>query len=115
MQKLKDANVAVYPVDAAGTKGPWSRREPMRVIAEQTGGIAYYQRNDIDVAIREAMDDGRVSYTLGFYESGALGSQNTARFCTTPLVWYENRFSAAPFPIIRFAAYSPTAGPCLKP
>jgi VWFA-related protein len=69
LQKLKDANVGVYPVDAAGVKGPWSRREPMRVIAEQTGGIAYFGRNDLYVAIREAIDDGRISYTLGFYAS----------------------------------------------
>src|ERR1035441_6631543 len=39
-------------------------------IAALTGGVASYLRNDIDVAIREAIDDGRVSYTLGFYPSG---------------------------------------------
>jgi hypothetical protein len=39
-------------------------------IAALTGGVAYYLRNDLDVAIREAMDDGRVSYTLGFYPFG---------------------------------------------
>jgi VWFA-related protein len=67
LQKLKDANVAIYPVDAAGAKGPPERRDPMRAIAAQTGGVAYFGRNDLDSAIREAMDDGRVSYTLGFY------------------------------------------------
>jgi hypothetical protein len=39
----------------------------MDMIAAATGGVAYYKRNDIQVAMREAIDDGRVSYTLGFY------------------------------------------------
>jgi len=42
-------------------------------IAALTGGVASYLRNDIHVAIREAIDDGRVSYTLGFYPSGTTG------------------------------------------
>jgi hypothetical protein len=70
LQKLKHANVAVYPVDAAGAKGPLERRDPMRAIAAQTGGVAYFGRNDLDIAIREAMEDGRVSYTLGLYPNG---------------------------------------------
>ena len=41
----------------------------MRSVAAATGGIAYYCRHDLDVALREAMDDARVSYTLGFYQS----------------------------------------------
>jgi hypothetical protein len=41
----------------------------MRAIAEQTGGAAFHNRNDIATAIGEALDDGRVSYTLGFYRS----------------------------------------------
>src|SRR5678815_3732603 len=39
-------------------------------IAAQTGGRAFYSRNDLDIAMREAMDDGRISYTLGFYQPG---------------------------------------------
>jgi VWFA-related protein len=72
IQKLNDASVSVYPVDVAGVCRVCPPRPTvrMREIAEQTGGVAYYSRNDIDVALREAMDDGRVSYTLGFYASG---------------------------------------------
>jgi VWFA-related protein len=73
LQKLNDAGVSIYPVDIDGV--PCSRCPPLRPtslmdgIAAQTGGVAYYLRNDLDVAIREAMDDGHVSYTLGFYRS----------------------------------------------
>jgi hypothetical protein len=41
----------------------------MNAMASFTGGLAYYLRNDLDVAMQEALDDGRVSYTLGFYQS----------------------------------------------
>lgn len=79
IQKLNGAGVSIYPVDVAGVCTPvmpCSRIEGGRPtglmdgIAAATGGVAYYLRNDLDVAIREAMDDGRVSYTLGFYPSG---------------------------------------------
>jgi hypothetical protein len=35
-----------------------------------TGGLPFFERNDLDIAVHEAMDDGRVSYTLGFYQPG---------------------------------------------
>lgn len=66
---LNDANVAVYPVDANGlltSKGSESINT-MRLIAEQTGGKAYFNGSDLTGAMRGAMDDGRVSYTVGFY------------------------------------------------
>ena len=43
---------------------------PLRALAAATGGVAYFDRDDLDVAIREAIDDGRSNYTLGFYPSG---------------------------------------------
>jgi VWFA-related protein len=72
LQKFSDEGVAIYPVDVAGVCQfcMYTDRTPMRAIAAQTGGVAYYLRNDLDVAMREAMDDGRTSYTLGFYASG---------------------------------------------
>ncbi len=71
-QKLNAASVAIYPVDVGGVCRVCPPRPTalMDAIAAQTGGVAYYLRNDLDVAMREAMDDGRVSYTLGFYQSG---------------------------------------------
>ena len=72
IQKLNRAGVSIYPVDIDGVCRlcPDRPRDTMNSIAALTGGVAYYGRNDLDVAIREAMDDGRVSYTLGFYPSG---------------------------------------------
>lgn len=95
-QALTDANVAVYPVDARGILGSGltaaadyadapppefsgegdehlpSRLAPgnldtMKVLAERTGGRAFYGTNDLSGAIRRAMDDARVTYTLGYY------------------------------------------------
>ena len=39
----------------------------MNWVAEETGGRAFYNRNDLGAAIQEAMRDGDVTYTLGFY------------------------------------------------
>ena len=92
---LTDANIAVYPVDARGllgsgvsanqddldshigdptdtdthlpTRGAPETFDTMRLLAERTGGKAFYGTNDISGAIRHAMDDSRVTYTLGYY------------------------------------------------
>jgi VWFA-related protein len=92
---LSNANVAVYPVDAqglvvvpggvlptvAGSRGTPRAPQPvvstlgsfgathdtMNFLARRTGGRAFYNRNDLDSAIRSAIDDSRVTYTLGFY------------------------------------------------
>ena len=92
---LSNANVAVYPVDARGLIGGFpnanvnragavsGRSAPpplmstlgnlgtnidtMNLIASKTGGKAYYNRNDIDGAVRSAIEDSRISYVLGYY------------------------------------------------
>ena len=92
---MNTANVAVYPVDARGLLGlpmadasksvkvnPRTHQIPkqmmtvdqrnmdtMHYIADLTGGRAFMNRNDIDGAIREAIDDSSVTYTLGYYAS----------------------------------------------
>jgi VWFA-related protein len=75
LRKLIDAGVAVYPVDAIGsTIGLESDKKahnaPLLALAAITGGVAYFDRDDLDVAVREALDDGRFGYTLGFYQTG---------------------------------------------
>jgi VWFA-related protein len=82
---LSDANLAVYPVDARGLIAPpefaadretirreirgVGRREigRMNVLAERTGGLAFYNTNDIYGAVRRAVEDSRLSYVLGYY------------------------------------------------
>ena len=46
--RLTNAGVAIYPVNEAGVKAN--------------------ARNDLDAVVLEAIEDGRASYTLGFYQ-----------------------------------------------
>src|SRR5450432_1282052 len=39
----------------------------MNTVADQTGGKAFYNTNDLNRAIRDSMDDGATYYTLGYY------------------------------------------------
>lgn len=89
-RSLNNANVAIYPVDARGLIGnpigvnrPGPRRgaapntaspfparqnfDTMNTMAERTGGRAFYNTNDIQGAVRKAIDDSRVTYVLGYY------------------------------------------------
>jgi len=96
---LSDANVAVYPVDAHGlvinvtaaTRRPGAARpmvsqrgfydvgpvlgeddltlQTMDTIAARTGGRAFYRTNDLAGAIRSAIDDSQVTYTLAYAPS----------------------------------------------
>jgi hypothetical protein len=92
---LNSANVAIYAVDPRGLMtanaftaaqrlnddrilGGLLRKiateranvplEGLQEMAQQTGGRVYANRNDIRVALRQAADDGRISYELGFYQ-----------------------------------------------
>ncbi len=96
---LGDAGIAVYPVDAAGlavfgldasTSGPSgpARRQSdygvelsrqssanaqnhfaMAEMARATGGKAFYDRNDLNTAIKNGITDGSTYYLLGYYPS----------------------------------------------
>ncbi len=83
---LESANVAVYPVDATGLQAPYSvptspgaampgtdvyphneqAQMVMAQIADNTGGVAYFNTNGIADALERAMDDSRFSYLLGY-------------------------------------------------
>jgi VWFA-related protein len=100
MQALNAANVVIDPVDARGLTSmpkmflatmasrprnsappPFQDTSPtgisvMEIVAEDTGGRAFYNTNDINGAIRRAIDDSDVTYTLGFYpDSKSLDSK----------------------------------------
>src|ERR1019366_6153297 len=90
VKALNDANIAVYPVDARGLVGvppaltaagaqPITRaqaaqglpmssmpatlnHDPMIALAKATGGLPFYNSNDIKGAIRKALDDSEVTY-----------------------------------------------------
>jgi VWFA-related protein len=87
LQMLSDANISVYPVDARGLmvffpganvsqiQGLGSlkqaifeaTRDTMVGFADMTGGKAFYNRNDLDVAFQKAADDSSTYYMLGYY------------------------------------------------
>jgi VWFA-related protein len=88
---LNRVNMAIYPVDAHGVEvsagtnpgvrstsaqpsiasgGFFDRqniRDSSRLLADQTGGKAFYGTNDIRGAVRSAFDDGRYACIIGFY------------------------------------------------
>jgi VWFA-related protein len=86
---LSDSQVAIYPVDAAGLTGLpmldpanggnsmangriaardlFGGHSTMNDLAERTGGRAFYDRNDLENAVHESIDDGSTYYTLGYY------------------------------------------------
>jgi VWFA-related protein len=67
---LNSSTLVVYPVDAHGlttTRPDFGNLMVMKTLAEQTGGKAFYNRNDLRSAIREAIDDSSLTYELGYY------------------------------------------------
>jgi VWFA-related protein len=92
---LNQANLAIYPVDARGlmtsfpnpdfnpaafakgqgpnrpqfTVGGPDRQEfdTMNMLADRTGGRAFYNANEINQSVRMAIDESRVTYELGYY------------------------------------------------
>jgi VWFA-related protein len=92
VRALNNSGVSVYPVDARGlmvmpgfqassrtinNNVPMSVRmapirdniDGMRELADRTGGRAAVNTNDLGGAVRRAIDDARVTYTIGYYSS----------------------------------------------
>ena len=87
VRALVRANLSVYPVDAEGLLAPAEFRADrnrvehrvdlvqqakfslMRDIAARTGGRAFYNNNDLTAGFRQAADDSRLTYVLGYYPS----------------------------------------------
>jgi len=89
VRALNEADVAVYPVNAKGLtvaapfeadRASIGRRnrlpkpdstdfdqETLLRLADETGGRAFYNINDLGNAFREAADDARVSYSVVYY------------------------------------------------
>jgi VWFA-related protein len=98
VRAISNANLAVYPIDARGLVGvpaldaskstvdglDFNRNTldttmwydqlalsvgTMKTIANRTGGRVFYNSNDIFGAVRSAVEEARVTYTLGYYPS----------------------------------------------
>lgn len=75
MQMLNTANIAVYPVDVRGLVyfGPnesgvqhAASIGTMEMVAQMTGGRAFYNRNELHRSFQEATDDSAAYYMLGY-------------------------------------------------
>lgn len=66
---LLTAQVAIYPIDAAGTGrgGNFESHSTMSEMAQRTGGKTFFNRNDIEVGVQTSIDDGSTYYTLEYY------------------------------------------------
>ncbi len=90
---MNDANMAIYAIDARGlfqtaipdasSRGNTKANRPpppqkvdhqyetFDIVAERTGGKAFHNTNDITGAIKKAVEDAKVTYTIGFYPEDA--------------------------------------------
>jgi VWFA-related protein len=69
---VNNANLTVYPVDArtlATGNSVVSDVGQLKDMAKFTGGIAYSGRTDVAKAVREALNDGSVTYVLSYQPS----------------------------------------------
>jgi VWFA-related protein len=67
--ELMNAQVALYPIDAAGVSinDRFPAHTAMESMSERTGGKTFYNRNDIDMGIRTSINDGSTYYTIEYY------------------------------------------------
>jgi VWFA-related protein len=70
---LNDANVALYPIDVRGLSAGYP--DVMMRLADATGGSVSYHTNDLSGAVRTAVAEGEISYTLGFYSAAEPSDQ----------------------------------------
>ena len=67
----RSASLAASPRSMRGAMGSLQaeqgRRDTYRLLADETGGSAFYGNNDIAEAMTKAFDDGRYAYTIGYY------------------------------------------------
>lgn len=143
---LSRANVAVYPVDARGLLPRMDSYIPapavtrihgltpagvpigerpggtaaMQDLASETGGRAFINTNDLRGAVRRAIDDAAVTYTLGFYEEqGDLdGKFHTLKVRVdrgNVEVRYPSGYMAAPDPVLAAAYERSFAGAVQDP
>ena len=71
-RELNAANVTIYPIDARGlsvSPRAYINIGTMQELAEQTGGKAYYNSNDLASMARSALEDSRRGYVLTYVPS----------------------------------------------
>lgn len=68
-ESMMNAQVAVYPVDAAGVgrNDHLASQHTANDMAERTGGKAFHNTNDLSGSLQAGLSDGSTYYTLGYY------------------------------------------------
>jgi VWFA-related protein len=72
---LMEAQIAIYPIEPGGLSGEsfrgmldtFNSHSSLQEMAAKTGGKAFMNRNDIDVGIRNSIDDGSSYYTTSYH------------------------------------------------
>jgi VWFA-related protein len=66
---LMDAHIALYPIDAGGmgSANRIAAQSNMRDMADHTGGVAFYNRNDVEAGVAKGISDGSTYYALSYY------------------------------------------------
>jgi hypothetical protein len=59
--------IAIYPVDPRGVGGLSMATMKAEAVADDLGGIAYYNTNDLGSAIAKAIDHGSHFYTISYF------------------------------------------------
>jgi VWFA-related protein len=67
---LGDAQVTVYPLDPNGVGPLGGPQLAMEAIAESTGGVAYYENNDLKSLMAKAVDLGSSYYSISYVPPG---------------------------------------------
>jgi VWFA-related protein len=70
MEKLNNADVALYPIDSCGLPGAVPCRSHTGMMddyAARTGGVAVHGLNRLDISMLDAIEDIHFTYSLAFY------------------------------------------------
>ena len=76
---LANAQITLYPLDPNGVTSLKITHLAMEAVAEATGGVAYFERNDLDALMARAAESGASYYTLSY---------------STPSLAYDGRYHA---------------------
>jgi VWFA-related protein len=63
---LANAQITLYPLDPNGVTSLKVTHLAMEAVAEATGGVAYFERNDLDKLMAKAAESGSSYYTLSY-------------------------------------------------
>lgn len=71
-RQVANSNISIYPVDTralAIDNMRVSNLNPMKELARETGGVAFTSRKDVAVALRDALNDTKISYVVRYAPS----------------------------------------------